>query len=173
MTHRTIQQGVHVAEGPVVRLTRAGVAFLADDARRCPARRSRLCAHPGPDDRLHEMFILLDGGTYVRPHRHRGKSESFHVVEGELDVVLFHGDGTVRDVVRMGEYATGKTFYYRLADDLFHTVVVRSKHALIHETTNGPFERSDTGFAPWAPEEHEAGAAEYLRALHAETREEP
>jgi hypothetical protein len=39
---------------------------------------------------------------------------------------------------------------------IWHTLIVRSEFLVFHETTNGPFNREDTIFPLWAPEEKEA-----------------
>lgn len=118
-------------------------------------KRIRLCAHGSPDDRLHEMLIVHERSTYVRPHKHLGKTESTHIIEGLVDVVLFDDDGQIERVISMGDYASGKTFYYRIETPVFHTLIIRSDVLVFHETTNGPFERRDTVFAPWAPEDND------------------
>src|SRR5262249_32905489 len=124
-------------------------------------RRARLCAHPGTNDRLHEMLIVHEQGIYVRPHRQRsGKSESLHVVEGELDVGLFDDAGGILTVMAMGEFRTGRPFYYRVADPFYHTLLIRSAVAVFHEITNGPFEPGDTEFATWAPAEPDREAVD-------------
>lgn len=156
---------VHQATGGVVRVTAADVAAVVTGGTANARGRARLCAHPGPDDRLHEMLIVLARGTYIRPHRHAEKAESFHLIEGELDVVLFHDDGAVRDVVRMGPYGSGKAFYYRLMEPCYHAVLVNTPHALFHETTNGPFVRGGTEFAAWSPAEGDAAVPAYVAAL--------
>jgi cupin fold WbuC family metalloprotein len=158
-------QEVMVASDDIVRVTAADLAAFRERATRSTRKRARLCAHRTTADPLHEMLICLARGTYVRPHRHGGKSESFHIIEGELDVVLFHDDGTVREVIPMGPYASGKVFFYRLAEPCYHTVVVNTPHVLFHETTNGPFDPADTEFAEWAPAEGDASAAEYVNEL--------
>jgi cupin fold WbuC family metalloprotein len=165
MNYRAVNDEVFVATGGVVRVTAADVATVKAKGTTNARRRARLCAHPDPDDALHEMLIVLDRGTYVRPHRHAGKSESFHVIEGELDVVLFTANGVVCDVVRMGPYGSGRAFYYRLMEPCYHTVLVGTPHALFHETTNGPFRRDDTEFAPWSPAEDEPGVAAFVERL--------
>lgn len=116
-------------------------------------QRVRLCAHGSPDDRLHEMLIVHERGAYVRPHKHPGKSESTHIIEGLVDVVVFDDDGQIERVIRMGDYASGRTFYYRMAIPVFHTLIIRSDVLVFHETTNGPFDRGDTVFAQWAPQD--------------------
>jgi cupin fold WbuC family metalloprotein len=162
---RELNAEVLVAAGGVVRVTARDAADVIARGVRNPRKRARLCAHPDPADPLHEMLICLARGTYVRPHRHAGKTESFHVVEGELDVVLFRDDGAVREVIPMGPYQSGKVFFYRLAEPCFHTVLVNTPHALIHETTNGPFDPTDTEFAAWAPPEGGPAAGAFVEQL--------
>ncbi len=142
---------VQVATGGVVCLAAIDVERVRERGIRAPRKRARICAHPSTSDALHEMIICLTRGTYIRPHRHAGKSESFHMIEGELDVVLFEDDGAIREVIRMGPYQSRRTFFYRLMEPCFHTVLVRTPQAIFHETTNGPFEAAATEFAPWAP----------------------
>jgi cupin fold WbuC family metalloprotein len=123
-----------------------------------------LCAHGGPEDRLHEMLIVHERSAYVRPHRHPGKTESTHIIEGLVDVVVFDDDGRIASVIRMGDYASGRTFYYRMAAPVFHTLIIRSDVLVFHETTNGPFDRRDTVFAPWAPQDGDVNAVSTFMA---------
>lgn len=116
-------------------------------------KRVRLCTHFSHDELLHEMLIVHERSAYVRPHKHPGKSESVHIIEGLVDVVQFDDEGHIESVISMGDYASGKTFYYRLAIPTFHTLIIRSEVLVFHETTNGPFDRNDTVFAPWAPDD--------------------
>jgi cupin fold WbuC family metalloprotein len=163
---RRVNDEVYVADEPIVKVTRRDVEWLKGLAGGTKRRRVRLCAHKEAKNTLHEMLIVLNGTTYVRPHKHRGKSESFHVVEGVLSVVVFTEEGQVREVIRLGEYASGRQFYYRLEEPAFHTVLIESASAVIHETTNGPFDRKETEFAPWAPAEEDAEAGRrYLKQL--------
>jgi cupin fold WbuC family metalloprotein len=156
MEARRINDEVYVAAEPIVTVTRADVERLSGLAAATKRRRVRLCAHRTTQDSLHEMLIVLDAGGYVRPHRHPNKSESFHVVAGALSVLLFGEDGEPRRAIRLGDYASGRPFYYRLAEPTYHTVFVESAVAVVHETTNGPFDRADTEPAPWSPPEDDA-----------------
>lgn len=121
-----------------------------------PRKRIRLCTHNSPEDALHEMFIVHTNETYVRPHKHIGKAESFSILEGETDLVLFEDDGTVREIVRMGAPGSGLKFYHRLAGPVFHSLLIRSDILIFHEITQGPFVREQTVFADWAPESMDA-----------------
>jgi cupin fold WbuC family metalloprotein len=162
---RTLSPEVLVADAPVVCVSREDVEFLKQQAQRTDRLRSRLCAHMDVEDGLHEMLIVHSLGAYVRPHKHIGKSESLHVLEGEVDLVLFSEDGVINQIVPMGDYGSGRTVYCRLAGG-YHTLLIRSDIFVFHETTNGPFNRQDTIFAPWAPAEEDAAAvADYVQQL--------
>ena len=123
-----------------------------------PRKRIRLCTHLNHMDSLHEMIIVHERGAYVRPHMHPGKSESTHIIEGLVDVVLFDDGGRIVRVINMGDYASGKPFFYRMATSKYHTLIIRSEVLVFHETTNGPFDRAATLFAPWAPEDTDVNA---------------
>ena len=114
-------------------------------------KRIRLCTHSDSNQVLHEMLIVHGKSTYVHPHKHPGKSESTHIIEGLVDIILFDDDGRIDRVIEMGDYASGKIFYYRIATPIFHTLIIRSDILVFHETTNGPFNKESTIFAPWAP----------------------
>jgi cupin fold WbuC family metalloprotein len=87
------------------------------------------------------------------------------VISGEVDVVLFSEEGEVRQVIRMGEFASSKQFYYRLNEPIYHTLLIRSDVLVFHEVTNGPFRREETVFPNWGPEE---GQTELRREFIAE-----
>lgn len=128
--------------------------------------RARICAHFSPQDALHEMFIVLACGTYIRPHMHPAKCESFHMIKGEVDIVLFDNDGQVVQLVQLSKSRTSSPFYYRLSKPYFHTVICRSEYAVFHEVTQGPFEKSQTKYPEWAPEERDVDlVSSYLRDL--------
>lgn len=129
-------------------------------------KRARLCAHDTVENSLHEMLVVHGRGAYVPPHKHLGKTESTHIIEGIIDVVLFDEEGRIADVIHMGDYASGKIFYYRMANPLFHTLIIRSDVLVFHETTNGPFDPNDTLFAPWAPKDEDTNAVDnYMAAI--------
>jgi len=143
---------VFVASGPIVRLGSEEIDFLKRQAWLSPRRRARICAH-NDDDAIHEMIIAISSSSYIRPHRHLGKSESFHVVDGSVDIVMFDDDGSITDVVELGDRNSGRNFYYRLSESRFHMPLSRADMLVIHEVTNGPFDRDRTVFAPFAPAE--------------------
>jgi len=158
MRTRIESSEVLYAADAVVTIDAAGVAQLKRDGEQNARRRIRLCAHRSIDDPVHEMLIVHTNDTYVRPHKHLSKSESFHVVEGAVDVVIFDDGGSVTDVIEMASFHSGHPFFYRIADPLFHTLLIRSPILVFHETTTGPFRREDTVLAPWAPMDSDSEA---------------
>lgn len=163
---RPITEGVFAAEQAVVRLGAEEVAFLKRQAVMSTRRRARICAHRDGNDTLHEMLIALRADSYVHPHKHVNKIESFHIIEGLVDVVVLDDSGALLEAIELGDTASGKPFYYRLADSLYHTLVIHSEFLIIHEVTNGPFTTGATILAPFAPPESQrAEALSYLAAL--------
>ncbi len=167
------KDGIWTTRDDVIQVDHALVQELKQAALLAPKKRARLCAHHDASDRLHEMIIALHGSTYVQPHRHLDKSESFHVIEGRVRIILFRDDGTVDRVIRLGDAASNRTFFYRISAPIYHTLIVESELLVIHETTNGPFVPGNTGYAPWAPAENSdhAGIQRYMSDLEAITAE--
>jgi cupin fold WbuC family metalloprotein len=149
---------VAYCEDEVPCLDAADVAALGIKAGDSTRRRARICAHRSRDDGLHEMIIALDRGGYVRPHRHLGRTESFHVISGAATLLLFEEDGTPRARLPVGDVASGRGFFVRLDQPVFHALVVESEQLVFHEVTTGPFDPASSEPAPWAPGEGDAGA---------------
>lgn len=156
--YRTVNPEVLYSDAAITVVDRSDVALFKQRSSLNPRKRIRLCAHGAPEDRLHEMLIVHERSAYVRPHKHLAKTESTHIIEGLVDVVLFKGDGRIERIIRMGDYASGQPFYFRVETAVFHTLIIRSDVLVFHETTNGPFERKDTVFAPWAPADADVNA---------------
>jgi cupin fold WbuC family metalloprotein len=161
--------GVYYNTEPIAEVQSDWCDRLKINAIESDKKRARLCLHHTAGDPLHEMIVVFHKDAVIAPHRHHGKSESFHVIFGELDVLLFDEEGRPSRVVSMGDPASGKSFVYRLSVPTWHSVIVRSEFAGIHEVTDGPFRLEDSDFAPWAP----AGDAELRSFLAAALRDAP
>jgi len=165
---KKVNDEVFVAEDPIVQVDQAQLDELKAQAARNPRHRARLCAHKGGEDRLHEMLIVLTKDVYIRPHKHINKTESFHVIDGSAIVIFFDESGAIQEVINVGDEKSGRPFYFRNDDPRYHTQIITSDFLTFHETTNGPFNRADTIFAPWSPPETDAAAAaEYQKTLRA------
>lgn len=152
-------------EQDILEIKQEWLARLKEAAQETPRRRARLNMHRTSEDPVQEMLICFCKDSVLPPHKNANKSESFHVVEGNLDVLVFDNDGNLIRKVEMGPLGSGRTFMYRLASDPWHTVVPLSEFVIIHEVTRGPFKPTDTVFPPWAPEEGPAVTAFLNKAL--------
>jgi len=160
---------VYYSDDAIVTADDATIAELKRIAAQNPRLRSRLCTHPDPASGLHEMLIVHHRQAYVRPHKHLGKPESFHLIEGSARVVIFDDAGQINDVLDMAPYGQGKLCYYRMPDEVFHTILITSEWLVFHETTAGPFDPSRTAFPDWAPDGSDTAAAgRYMARLASE-----
>ncbi|MBN1817475.1 MAG: WbuC family cupin fold metalloprotein [Sedimentisphaerales bacterium] len=155
------------ASEPIVTVGRSEVEHLKELAATSPRGRIRLCMHPSTDHPLHEMLIVHPKGAYVRPHKHSHKAEAVLVLEGQVDVIVFQDDGSIRKATRLDR--AGETFYHRINESSYHTLIIQSEMLVFHEITSGPFVRTDTIFAPWSPEEEEIEIARYMDNLQRQT----
>ena len=161
-----IGDGIYQSNDSIVKLSGKEIDFLRAEVNRSVKKRARICAHRTDEDPLHEMLIVIGADSYIHPHRHLGKSESFHIIEGEVDIVIFADDGNIEEIIELGDLQSGKKFYYRLDDAKYHTLLIHSEILVVHEVTNGPFSRELTKLAPFAPsEEDRVEALRYIDNL--------
>lgn len=164
-----INAEVFIARDSIVCWGAAELEFIRHAALISPRKRARICSHKDNEEPLHEMLIALAAGGYVRPHKHPTKAESLHVLEGAIDVFVFTSDGALSRVIPLSGSDATKAFYYRLPPDVYHTVMLRSDSAVIHEVTLGPFGHEHTIQAPFAPAEVNIELAQaYMDRLSAE-----
>jgi cupin fold WbuC family metalloprotein len=157
-----INDEVFIASNDIVCFGSREVDFLKERALENLRGRARICAHKEPTDTLHEMLIGIRSDSYIRPHRHENKVESFHLVDGTADIVVFADDGNISDVINFGP---DKSFYYRLALPKYHTLLVSSPVLVMHEITNGPFDPTQSDWASFSPSEGDPAAKDYIEQL--------
>ncbi len=154
MKWNKLNNAVYTSDSKIVHIDTSDIAILKDNIQHAPDNRIRICTHH-ENDIVHEMIIAINKESYIRPHKHNNKSESFHMVEGEMDVVIFDDAGKLLKIISMGQTGSGKSFFYRLSSPFFHTVYLRTEYVIFHETTHGPFIKEDTLMAPWSPQPSE------------------
>lgn len=166
MRTKQFNEEVLFRDEQIVKVDRRDIEFLKDRAGSNRRKRMRLCAHKDIKDALHEMLIVHARDTYVRPHKHLNKSESLYVIEGGAYAIIFDNAGKITDVILMGDYRSGRRFYYRISEPVYHALLITTDFFVFHETTGGPFNKSDTVFASWAPEENDtAKVKKFMRKL--------
>ena len=157
-----INDEVFVTTAEIVRFDSRCVDLIKGYASQNRRGRARICAHRAVSDNIHEMLIAMRCDSYIHPHRHWGKVESFHLVEGSADIVVFSEDGSISEVVELRD---GGNFFYRLNSVSYHTVLIESPMLVVHETTNGPFDPQDSDFAAFAPAAGEDAVETYIFEL--------
>jgi len=122
----------------------------------------RLCLHESPKSDHHDMVILERRGKYYRPHRHDGKGEAFHIIEGQMGLFAFDDKGTVIDasLLNPGDI-------YRVAEGGYHAVLPITETVIYHENKPGPFTgEGDSIYPNWAPDGADEGEIdEYVQKL--------
>ncbi len=159
------------ATDPIVFLGQGDLDFLGQAINLSARRRSRICTHRSVQELLHEMFVIYSNQTYVRANKHIGKDESIFVIRGEADFLFFDDDGKLLEVVCMGDVASGKAYYCRVPEGVYHTIIMRSPETILFEGTPGPFNPAETVYADWAPPESDPIAiAAYIGSLNEQIR---
>lgn len=142
-----INQAVVKASGPVVVVDDRLIDEVVTRARQAPKKRARALLHPSQDDSLHEMVIALPQDSCDVPHINYKSGKSFHLVQGEMAVMIFSDDGQKVTSVRLGGDSDRRLV--RLNRPYWHTIIPLTDYAVFIETIIGPF--SGNRFAEWAP----------------------
>lgn len=143
-------------------------AGMRAEAQKIPRRRVHHCLHASPDDPVQRLVVDMEPGTYIRPHRHRmsPKWELFLCLAGSGSVLLFDDAGVLTEKVAIG--ASGSRYGVEIPAGVWHTLIIEEVGTLLVEVKPGPYAvLPEEDFAPWAPAEGEAAAAEFEAALHA------
>ena len=166
MKIKKINNAVYQSEKKLSSFDIKDIKFLKKNLSNSPLMRNRICVHKNISDNIHEMLIVLDKKTYIRPDKHLNKSESLLVIDGHADAIFFNEDGTIKEVLKLGAYNSGDIFYYRMDEPIYHTLLIRSDVFIFKEVTKGPLIESDTISASWSPSEKKTALAqEYQKKL--------
>ncbi len=136
---------------------------LSDKARQADRKRANLNVHESLDADVQRLFIATEPGTYIRPHRHSEahKWEFFMVIKGEIDLLIFDDEGTLSQRIVM---APEQVRAIELPANTWHSYVCKKTGTVALEIKQGAYiPTPETDFAPWAPAENSAEAADYLR----------
>lgn len=124
--------------------------------------------HSGPDDNPHRFLNILLRGTYIRPHRHMDppKPETFVVLEGAAEVIVFDDAGNITARYQLGPGSPEGIWGVDIQPGVWHTILPRTARAVCFEVKPGPWKpATDKEFASWAPAENDPAAGDYCRTL--------
>ncbi len=129
---------------------------LKTESIRLGQKNLRLCLHQRPEDSFHDMVILTSRGCCQPPHVHEHKAESWHLIEGVMDIFVFSGAGKVIDAARL---EAGRCMIHRVGAGLYHATVPVSDRVIFHEARPGPYRQDEAvATASWAPDSQDEQA---------------
>jgi len=153
MTSQTQPSTCIIQSTDAVAVIDAGtVRRMRDLAVTSPDGRARLCLHHALSDPVQEMIMALTSANCYPVHRHRDKAESYHILDGDLAILIFddHGKVVQRELLSSSAQDAGKAA--RISPMLWHAVIALSPVVVFHETTSGPFRAGQSETAPFCPE---------------------
>lgn len=140
-----ISSNVLRCPGPVGILYPEDIELVKKLAGESPLQRARINFHTADEAPIQEMIIVMTNSTTVAPHKHVGRVESFHMIEGTVRIGFLTDDGEALDnVVEL----SAKKPYYRLNADRWHLVVPVTPMVVLHEVTAGPFVKGVSSIFP-------------------------
>ena len=105
----------------------------------------RLNLHKHPDDDFHNMIIFQWKGTYVRPHYHKNKSETYNVIEGCQNIILFDENGSISSTLTLSK---DDNKIMVVDKGQIHSSEILSDYVIFHESKVGPFLYSEDSLYP-------------------------
>lgn len=136
------------------------------EAKEAPRKRKNRNFHPDNDYPAHRLLNAIEPGSYIQPHRHNDttKDETMVVLRGSLGLVEFDASGQVCRCVVLK--AGGEAMGCDIPHGTFHTVMALEAGTVFLEAKSGPYAAlTAEEKAPWAPQEGDIGASDYLQTL--------
>lgn len=116
---------------------------------------SRICLHASTKDKIQQMILFHPKGSYIRPHKSISNEESYMILSGEMDLILFDNFGKIKKKIELGDLKSKKNFFFRMKKSLFRTMIVK-KDTFFLEVKQGPFlKNKSTMYADWSPKIHD------------------
>lgn len=139
---------------------------IIEASKTAPRKRSHHFFNTSPEDLLQSIYIAMQPGTYVRPHKHKhpDKREMFIAFSGKFLILQFDNEGAITDHIVL-DPAT-KHFSVEIEARIYHTVMCLAPDSVGVDIKNGPFSQiNDKNFAPWAPKEGDPDCNDYMQNI--------
>jgi cupin fold WbuC family metalloprotein len=135
------------------------IAELLGKAETSERKRSHMLLHGGHHDQVQRMTIMLEPGTYVRPHQHSEQWEMLALLRGSCDLLQFDPQGRLIGRVAMSAASP----VVQIPIGAWHGLYVCEKGTMLLEVKPGPYRPNE--FADWAPPEGDPAVPGYLASL--------
>lgn len=121
--------------------------------------------HATMDAPIHRLLNALEPGTYLPPHRHRDKEETYLVLRGSLLAFFYDEAGDVTEKVLLNP-SEGK-YGLEIPPCTWHSIVALESGTVIFEIKKGPYSPlSPEDLASWAPAaSDEEGAKGFMKRM--------
>lgn len=148
----------------MIRITEKLLDEVSGKAKESARLRMNYNFHPELSDPVQRLLNALEPWTYIRPHKHEFKEESFTLLRGRILAVTFHDNGTIKDHcildVALGNYGV------EFEENTFHMLTSLQSGSVVYEIKEGPFvPHSVESSASWAPEEGSKEAKPFLKQI--------
>ena len=151
----------------MIKITTQLIDSVIDQARVSPRMRMNYNFHPELSDPVQRLLNALEPWTYIRPHKHTTKEESFVLLRGTALAVVFNDDGSIRDhaVLSQANGILGIEF----EENSYHMLTALETGTVVYEIKEGPFvPHTEGSSASWAPQEGTPGAKDFLAKVFEE-----
>jgi len=147
-------------------LTAQLIQELGEKAAAAPRKRTNHNFHESLNDPVQRLIVVMQKGTYIRPHRHpeENKWEFAVAVQGRMQVILLNDDGSLRERVELAP--GGPAIGLEIPPAAWHTWLALEDNSAFFECKRGPYHPEKTNvFAPWSPPEGDALVGDYSQWL--------
>lgn len=118
--------------------------------------------HTSMDEPIHRMLNALEPGTYLPPHRHSDKEETYLVLRGSLWVFFYDELGNVTEKARLNP--SEGNYGLEIPPGTWHSIIVLESGTVIFELKKGPYQPlSPEDVASWAPASSDIEGAEAFK----------
>lgn len=134
-------------------------------AKENPRLRMNYNFHATMDAPIHRLLNALEPGTYLPPHRHTDKEETYLVLRGRLSAFFYDEEGNVTEKVCLNP-SEGK-YGLEIPPCTWHSIIALESGTVIFEIKKGPYQPlPPEDFAPWAPaSSDEEGAKAFMKRM--------
>ena len=105
----------------------------------------RICLHKNIDAKHHDMIILQQKKNFYKPHKHKRKGETYHIINGKMCCVMFNNYGKIKSICLLK-----RNEIFRTPLNVYHTMLPVSEFVIYHESKLGPLlKKNDSVFPKW------------------------
>lgn len=124
--------------------------IVTAQAKESPRLRMNHNFHTAMDAPIHRLLNALEPGTYLPPHRHTDKEETYLVLRGSLLAFFYDEAGNVTEKVCLHP-SEGK-YGLEIPPGTWHSIIALESGTVIFEIKKGPYRPlPPEDLASWAP----------------------